>query len=79
MFIAFTAFETVIFAIAGALLSSRYPYTRQAPRYTSTSEPRKPRCAWILQALGESVITYPTPTNVNDFRAIFIVAQPDHL
>lgn len=33
----------------------------------------------FFQALGDSVVTGPTLTNVNDFRAIFIAAQPDNL
>lgn len=33
----------------------------------------------FFQALGDSVITGPTLTNVNDFRAIFIAAQPDNI
>ncbi|WP_244218007.1 glycerate kinase type-2 family protein [Paraburkholderia caledonica] len=33
----------------------------------------------FFQALGDSVITGPTLTNVNDFRAIFIAAQHDNL
>jgi hydroxypyruvate reductase len=32
----------------------------------------------FFQALGDAVITGPTLTNVNDFRAIFIAAQPEH-
>ena len=33
----------------------------------------------FFQALGDSVVTGPTLTNVNDFRAIFIAAQPDNI
>jgi hydroxypyruvate reductase len=33
----------------------------------------------FFQALGDSVITGPTLTNVNDFRAIFIAAQSDNI
>ena len=33
----------------------------------------------FFQALGDSVITGPTLTNVNDFRAIFIAARPGNI
>jgi hydroxypyruvate reductase len=33
-------------------------------------------CHSLFSALGDSVITGPTMTNVNDFRAIFIEAPP---
>jgi hydroxypyruvate reductase len=34
--------------------------------------------AWgFFDALGDLVVTGPTLTNVNDFRAIFVVARPD--
>lgn len=33
----------------------------------------------FFQALGDSVVTGPTLTNVNDFRAIFIAAQADNI
>ena len=33
----------------------------------------------FFQALGDSVVTGPTLTNVNDFRAIFIAVQPENI
>jgi hydroxypyruvate reductase len=48
----------------------------------NTSVRRKHKTGWredndahVFQALGDSVITGPTLTNVHDFRAIFIAAQ----
>ncbi len=35
--------------------------------------------AWgFFDALGDLVVTGPTLTNVNDFRAVLVVARPDH-
>jgi glycerate 2-kinase len=47
------------------------------PGHQAARQPGQQRRSWFFDALGDSLITGPTLTNVNDFRAILVTrGQP---
>jgi hydroxypyruvate reductase len=62
--------------IAGAVCGPDTPAKARAQGLSLRAELDDNNGHGLFQALGDSVITGPTLTNVNDFRAVLIVAEP---